>query len=259
MAQYIEVEQAIGMRGLRLVLTAGVPGPWGEAAKGIFHVKKIPFVSVRQEGRGSNLALLNWTKQTSAPVAIYNDERPRSTWIEQLYLAERLAADPPLIPAPIDERVLMFGLCNEICGETGFGWSRRLMMLHETLVNPDLPADVKTGTAQFGARYGYAAAAAEAAPSRCAEILKLLAERLAGQRARGSRFFIGDRLSALDIHWAAFAALVEPLPDSLCAMSPRFRQVYTCAHPAIRSAITPQLLEQRDFIYHEYLELPIDL
>lgn len=259
MAEYIDVEPAIGMQGLRLVLTAGVPGPWGEAAKGIYHVKKIPFVKVRQEGGGHNQALLDWTKQTSAPVAIWNDERPRSTWVEQLYLAERLVAEPALIPALTDQRILMFGLSNEICGETGFGWSRRLMMLHETITNAAVPADVKAGTARFGARYGYSAAAAEAAPSRCVEILKVLAERLHGQRARGSRFFIGDHLSALDIHWAAFAALIEPLPDQLCAMSPRFRQMYTCTHPMLRAAITPQLLEHRDFIYHEYLELPIDL
>ena len=33
MAEYIEVEQARAMSGLRLVLTPGVPGPWSEAAR----------------------------------------------------------------------------------------------------------------------------------------------------------------------------------------------------------------------------------
>ena len=80
---------------------------------------------------GQDPALKAWTAQESAPVAAYNDERPRSTWIEQLYLAERLAPNPPLIPAAIDDRILMFGYCNEICGENGFSWSKRLLLFHD--------------------------------------------------------------------------------------------------------------------------------
>jgi len=41
MAQYIEVDQAIPMSGLRVVFSPGLPGPWSESAKGILHVKKI--------------------------------------------------------------------------------------------------------------------------------------------------------------------------------------------------------------------------
>ena len=44
--QYIEVEDAIERPGLRLVLTAGVPGPWGESAKGILAVKGIEYLSL---------------------------------------------------------------------------------------------------------------------------------------------------------------------------------------------------------------------
>src|ERR1700676_1502886 len=78
MAQYVEVEEAIGMSGLRVVLTPSVPGPWTEAAKAILRVKNLPYVKVRQELMGENLPLLKWTKQATAPVFIYNDERPRS-------------------------------------------------------------------------------------------------------------------------------------------------------------------------------------
>ena len=42
---YIEIDDAIGRDGLRLVLTAGVPGPWSESAKGILKVKKMALVS----------------------------------------------------------------------------------------------------------------------------------------------------------------------------------------------------------------------
>ena len=86
--QYIDIDEARGRSGLRLVLTAGVPGPWGEAAKAIFRVKGIPFVPVRQTIGVHDETLLAWTRQTSAPVAMYEDERPRSGWAEILFLAE---------------------------------------------------------------------------------------------------------------------------------------------------------------------------
>jgi glutathione S-transferase len=259
MAQYIEVDQAIPMQGLRVVLTPSVPGPWTEAAKGILHVKKIPYVKVRQELMGENLPLINWTKQATAPVFVYNDERPRSLWSDQLFLAERLAPTPPLIPSEINERTQMFGLSNEICGEFGFGWSRRLMMIHSSMRDPNASEAAKKGMRFMGEKYGYVADVAEGAPARVAQILTALNQQLESQRARGSRFLIGDRLSALDIYWAAFAALIQPLPDELCAIPAGFRKLYVCTDPVVQAAASPQLLAHRDFIYHEYLELPVDM
>jgi hypothetical protein len=259
MAEYISVEQARDMSGLRLVLSPGVPGPWSEAAKGIFHVKKIPYVRVRQEIGRPHPALQEWTAQSSAPVAVWNDERPRSTWIEQLYLAERLAPNPPLIPASIEDRMLMFGYCNELCGENGFGWSKRLMFLHATRSDPNSSEQSRAFATYMGKKYGYDPALAGAAPARCAGILRLLATRLEQQRAKGSKFFIGNQFSALDIYWATFAALIQPLPYELCPMPQSFRTLYTNTDPGVQVAVTPLLMEHRDFIYHEYLELPIDL
>lgn len=259
MAEYIEVEQAVAISGLRVVLSPGVPGPWSEAAKGILHVKKLPYTKVRQELGGENLPLLRWSAQTTAPVFVYEDERPRSLWNDQLYLAERLAPNPPLFPESLEQRALMFGLANELCGENGFGWSRRLMMLHTTLSNPNAPAAAKSGAGFLGRKYGYSPAPAQTAPQRVAEILRELNRQLESQRKSGSRFFIGNRLSALDIYWAAFAALIEPLAEELCKMSPGFRRMYTCTDPAVTAAISSELMAHRDFVYHQFLELPVDL
>jgi glutathione S-transferase len=111
----------------------------------------------------------------------------------------------------------------------------------------------------FGKKYGYTPESGAAAPARIAQILRLLSSRLEQQRAKGSKFFIGDRLSALDIYWATFAALIQPLSQELCPMPPAFRTMYTNTDPVVQAAVTPLLLEHRDFIYHEYLELPIEL
>ncbi len=259
MAQYIEVEEAIGKSGLRVVLTPSVPGPWTEAAKAILRVKQLPYVKVRQELMGQNVALLNWTKQATAPVFVYNDERPRTIWNDQLYLVERLAPTPALIPSDINERVLMFGLANELCGENGLGWARRLMIIHSSLTDPNTGEGAKQGVRFLGAKYDYSAPTAEAAPQRVRQILNTFDRQLEAQRARGSRFLVGNSLSAVDLYWAAFAALISPLPDNLCRMPPAFRKMYDCTDPVVKGAASPQLFAHRDFVYHEYLELPVDM
>jgi len=257
--EYASIEEARKMTGLRLILGAyAVPGPWREACKGIFHVKKIPFVPVTAAGKdGSDKELVDWTAQASAPVAIWNDERPRSTWIEQLYLAERLAPEPRLIPSNEQDRILMFGCTNEIAGENGLGWCKRLTMADAAINDASAPEAARRTWNFIGRKYGYSPEAAAGATSRIIEILNLLDRRLSENRARGSRFFVGDHLTALDIHWSAFAALFKPMTEDLCPMATAFRGVYREANPEVLRALTPTLLEHRDFIYREYLELPI--
>jgi glutathione S-transferase len=257
MPKYVEVEEARNISGLRLVLSPGVPGPWSEAAKGIFYLKKIPYIPVRQK-MGHDQVLREWTAQDSAPVAIYNDERPRSTWIEQLYLAERLAPDPALIPGSINDRVTMFGYCNELCGETGFSWSKRLLLFHASLTAPGASEEVLALTRVLAVKYGYDASRVDDARARIVEILRALSSRIEQQHRAGSRYLIGTELSALDIYWACFCAIINPLPDDLCPMAPEFRRAYTNKDPEIAAAVSPLLYEHRDFIYHDYLELPVD-
>ncbi len=247
MAKYISIEEAREHPGLRLVLSSRVPGPWGEAAKALFHVKNIPYTKVEQRPGKSDAELRAWTAQTSAPVALYEDERPRSGWADILSLAERLMPEPSLIPAEPAERVLMFGLANEICGEGGFAWQRRLMLLE-----PMLAGGARQGVpALLGQKYGYSPAAAKAAPARTGEILATLSSQLREQRERGSRFFVGAALSALDLYWATFAAMLDPLPPQLCPMDEGLRTGYTLTDPELLAAADPLLLQHRDFIYDE--------
>ena len=46
MAQYLSVEDARPLSGLRLVVTAHVPGLWSEAAKAILDCKGIEYLSL---------------------------------------------------------------------------------------------------------------------------------------------------------------------------------------------------------------------
>ncbi|HET9062523.1 MAG TPA: glutathione binding-like protein [Candidatus Binatia bacterium] len=256
---YVDIDTARNTRGLRLVLTRGVPGPWGESAKGILWVKRIPYSRVAQEAGGANEALIAWTGRADAPIAMYDDEPPRSGWIDILRLAERIAPEPALIPEDPHLRARMFGYANELCGEHGFGWSRRLMMIDRMLPRDGDPLRGEGPMQTLGRRHGYSRAAAAKAPARVAAILSALSAVLSEQYAAGRPFFVGDRLSALDIYWAAFAALLEPLPSDLCPTPDYIRPLYVLDDPELRSTAAPLLAEHRDRVYREYLELPVRL
>src|SRR5438132_7394263 len=51
---------------------------------------------------------------------------------------------------------------------------------------------------EFGNKYGYSPEAAAAAPAKCAELIETFARRLEHQQALGSRYLVGDHLSAVD-------------------------------------------------------------
>lgn len=255
MAHYLSVEEAIPLHGLRLVLTRGVPGPWGEAAKAILHVKKIPYAKVAQVAGENDAALIRWTGAANAPTAMYDAERARSERYAILFLAERLAPNPPLVPRDFEERALCFGLADEVAGELGFGWCRRLMLLQPSDATPPaLRAMVET----LGARYGSPDYPPARAAQRCAEIMRGLARRLHAQRARGSDYLVGDSLSAADLYWATFAVMLKPLPEAKCPMAPGQREMYTATDPVLTAALDPILLEHRDRVYERHLELPVD-
>src|SRR3977135_477999 len=100
--EYVSVEEAMKRRGLRMVVVAGVPSPWGEAAKGILHIKRIDWVAVRLAD--DREPLKQWAGHLGGPVAIYEDERPRPGWAEILLLTERLVPTPSLLPRDPGER-----------------------------------------------------------------------------------------------------------------------------------------------------------
>lgn len=259
MAEYLTIAEARAASGMRLIVAEKVPGPWAEGIRGVLDAKKIPYLRGRFELDSDHADLIAWSAQASVPVIAWNDEFPRSNWIEQIYLAERVAPEPALIPSGIEDRMLMFGLCNEICAPHGFGWNRRLMLVHMGLNNPELPAENKAFFKNFGAKYGYSPAAAAAAPARVVEILQILDTQLSREAAKGSKYFIGGKLSALDIYWAGFSHLIEPLPSDLCPMLEDMRPLYMNFDPDVAQAATPRLMAHREFIYREHLGLPMDL
>ncbi|HEY6716611.1 MAG TPA: hypothetical protein VI232_09720 [Reyranella sp.] len=253
--EYVSVDDAMKRRGLRMVVVGGVPSPWGEAAKGILHIKSIDWVAVRL--LYDSEPLKEWAGQRNGPVAILDDERPRAGWAEILLLAERLAPALSLLPKDPAERALVFGLAHEICGEDGLGWARRLQLVQAGLDNAGgFPARVATYLAK---KYGYSPESGAAACARVVELLGMLAARLKAQRQAGSRYYVGNALSAVDVYSATFTALFGPLPSEQCAMDTSSRAAFETLDAPTVAALDPILFEHRDMMYRERLELPLAL
>jgi glutathione S-transferase len=253
--QYVSTTEAIDRSGVRMVVVSGVPSPWGEAAKGILHVKGIDWAAVRLAYDDDPQK--EWAGQRSGPVLINNAERPRSGWAEILLFAERLAPEPPLLPADSAQRALVFGLSHEICGEEGLAWSRRVQLVHAGLNNAGgFPERVSKYLAK---KYGYTPEAGAAASGRVASLLSMLVARLKSQRQAGSRYYVGGALTAVDIYSATFAAMFDPLPEAHCKMDAATRAAFARRDPETDAALDPVLLAHRDMVYSEFLELPLSL
>lgn len=253
--EYVSVEEAITRDGLRMVVVGGVPSPWGEAAKGILHIKQIHWAAVRLVY--DSQALDEWAGQQTGPVAIYENEPPRSGWTEILLLAERLAPTPSLIPGDPGDRALMFGLAHEICSEEGLAWSRRLQLVETGLKGEGgFPERV----AQYLAnKYGYTPAAGAAAGQRVVALLNLLTGRLRSQKDSGSPYYIGNSVTAVDIYSATVTALLSPLPPEHCDMHPQSRLAMSTLDAPTQTALDPILLAHRDMMYEKFLGLPLSL
>ncbi len=253
--KFISLEEAAKMKkGTRITFVPGIQAIYAEALKNICHVKKIkiirvlhPFMGIdKKTGKDRQAKLYELTSQTSLPTMLHDEERPRNVWIEQLALAEEIGSSDSinLIPDNFQERVDMFGLCSIVLGEDGFVWNMRILS--------DSP---------LARKYGYSDDASSRAPIKMAEIMKLIDLQLKNQEEKGSKYLIGDKISALDIYWSTISMTV--LPASLEIM-PKTKQnegmlfffEANSKIPEIKDVLSDRILYHRDYILKTYCETP---
>ena len=87
----------------------------------------------------------------------------------------------------------------------------------------------------------------------------MLAARLKAQQQTGSRYYIGDSLTAVDVYSATFAAMFDPLPPEVCTMEASTRAAFSARDADIDAALDPIFLAHRDMMYAQHLELPLSL
>jgi glutathione S-transferase len=176
----------------------------------------------------------------------HDEERPRNVWIEQLALAERIGAPgtPKLIPDNFEQRTEVLGLCAVVLGEDGLVWNVRILS--------DSP---------LAQKYGYSKEASAAAPGKVAEMLKLIDGRLAAQEQNGSRYLVGEAVTAADVYWATMSMCVlVPSPEIM----PRTQQNKGMLKyfgmnrqiPIIAEALSERIEHHQRYILSTYCETP---
>ena len=198
-----------------------------------------------------NPELLAWSGTNSGPVVGWNDEQPINRWNDILILLERLAPEKPLVPRDPAQRVQLFGIAHEICGEVGFGWNRRLDLVR--------PADDAKGPSDFGVKYGYNDADGKLANPRGIEFMKELAKILKAQKAAGSEYIIGESVTAADFYWAAFSNFVVLQSPEDILLYASVRPMFENTPADVKAAVDPILLEHRDRMMRTYFTHPLVL
>ena len=136
----------------------------------------------------------------------------------------------------------MFGLSHEICGELGLGWNRRLAMFAPIMESGQAPE----GMTRMGDKYQYNAADATAASQRVVATLNLLDQQLKAQQTRGSEYFIGDSITALDFYWCAFSNLIEIMSWEKIPVAEDWRGLFVHDDQNVHAAHSDLLKTHRD-------------
>jgi glutathione S-transferase len=253
--EFVDIETARSARGLRLIVLANVPSPWSQAAKAMLEHKGIPARLVRM--RAGDEAVRNWTGIPNAPIALYDDEPPRSGWAEILALLERLQPAPALIPSVPEQRALMHGLSHELMGPNGVIWCARLLAIDASLASQGKQGFPLPMAQYLAARYGHAPDCGGPARQRLAESLQLLDEHLEGARATGCPYYLGDRPTALDFYSAAAMNTLVLLPQEQCPIPAAIRTAFDWRFAQLEDVIPGSLIEHRDAMIQAHFSLPM--
>ena len=147
------------------------------------------------------------------------------------------------------------GLIAELCSEAGFGRHRRVMMIARLLTEPTFGERERAIGHYLSKKYRHSTDSVEESTKHCEEIVSTFASL----RAAGHEYLLGSTLTALDLAWAAFAALIQPLPEDLCPMKPLWRDLYMWMPTVTTRDTVAALLSIRERIYRDWLALPVDL
>lgn len=254
--RFVALEEARAATGLKLVVAASLPSPWSEAAKGILHVRGIDALLVRFSS--TDAAVREWMGWHNVPVLLAPGEPIRTHWSEIIEAAERMAAGggtPSLVPTDEDERIQLFGLANELLGDSGLVWASRLLVIHRGLVTGGQEGFPLRIAQYLAPKYGYAPERVDAARARVRSLFDRFARLLEGRQ-----YALGTALTALDLYVATAIAPLAPMSEELCPDThPIVRHAFATASPDLSRAIPPVLVAHRDRIYARHLELPVHL
>jgi len=252
---FITLDEAAAMtEGTRITFIPGIQALYAEALKNICFAKGIPIIRAlhplmgidKVTGKDRQARLFELTRQTGLPTMFFNDERPRNVWTEQLALAESIGSDssPALIPENFKLRAEMFGLCAVVLAEDGMVWNMRIL-----------------NDGPLGRKYGYSEEASVQAPAKIAEVIALIDHSLQQQEVRGSRYLVGDSVTAADIYWATMSMSLMPTPPEIMPVTKQNQGMLmlfasNSKRPEIAEVLTQRIEDHQRYILTSYCETP---
>ena len=190
----VSLTEAKAASGLRMAIVSGAPSPWGEAAKGLFHVKGIDWLAFDLAQDDPEMEA--WIGGKTAPVAIYDDEAPVHTAMDITRLAERIAPGPTLLPESHAQDVM--DLIIDLTTPGGLGWERRLQFVHGSFTTDEGYGEAIAR--YLGDKYGYSPEAGEASTA------KVIAQLGPGHDATVDRGLLYQRQKAACVQIRGVAA-----------------------------------------------------
>ena len=116
-------------------------------------------------------------------------------------------------------------------------------------------------TTHWREKYGYSEDASAQASEKMADVIALIDQRLSDQEERGSRYLVGDGVSAADIYWATMSISVMVPPPEIMPVTKQNKGMLkffakNAQHPAIGDALTKRLQDHQQYILTTYCEAP---
>jgi len=141
-------------------------------------------------------------------------------------------------------------------GEGAMLWCSRLLAIDAGMETQGREGFPLRAAEYLAPRYGYQTMPTRKLHERAVEVLRLLGREL--ERSAGP-YYLGDRITALDLHSAAAINALVPLPDTVCLMTPEARAAFGWMGAQFRDEISTALLAHRDFVVSNHFPLPIEL
>jgi glutathione S-transferase len=255
---FVELDAARSLDVPVMTVATVLPSPWSEAAKSIFHVKKMDVPLVRF--RSTDPEVAKWSGMNNAPVLLCKGEPRRTGWADILMFAERAGGAVSLVPHDAADRIRLFGVAHEIAGEGGLGYSERLVMIHGSLVSDGAEGFPMPAAKYLAPKYGYNEERVAAAKHRVVDVLDLLHRMIEKSRSEGRTYLLGDRLTALDIYLATFLTPIVGVSEKECpGMLSQLRPAFAYLAKEVGHAVTEALKTHRSLIFQRHLVSPIEL
>ena len=110
-------------------------------------------------------------------------------------------------------------------------------------------------------KYGYSEAASAAAPEKIVEIIALMDAYLEQQAERGSKYLVGDAVTAADIYWATMSMCVTATEPDIMPVTRQNQGMLkyfasNSKRPEIAEVLSHRITDHQRYILTTYCETP---